>query len=274
MPGVEEFEAMFGKAKGRSSGKRPSRRKGDDDGSGADSDSSSSFDWLNTKAREDVCHRCGRPGHRSSRCMANMPQRIKNKIMERAERARANRVVASATDESGSDGPVTTATAHFLRAAAAPASHRSSARPTPHRTAPPIRSRSPPARASASASDRTESSASDTDYSIDDLVGFTATSSKSKAKGRSKDDAVAREARDMLRDDVAAGELVVLNARPALQTPFGRQAQSLGNRVWPIRLNSPREPFMRRFIGRWRIVENSGVPGQGLGPSPTLSPGF
>ncbi|KZV95578.1 hypothetical protein EXIGLDRAFT_582417, partial [Exidia glandulosa HHB12029] len=28
---------------------------------------SGGFDWLNTKER-DVCHRCGRPGHRSSRC--------------------------------------------------------------------------------------------------------------------------------------------------------------------------------------------------------------
>lgn len=42
---------------------------------------SGGFDWLNTRDR-DVCHRCGRAGHRSSRCMADMPDWVKDKIMQ------------------------------------------------------------------------------------------------------------------------------------------------------------------------------------------------
>lgn len=51
---------------------------------------SGGFDWLNTKER-DVCHRCGRPGHRSSRCMADMPQWVKDKIMREVDDRAATR---------------------------------------------------------------------------------------------------------------------------------------------------------------------------------------
>lgn len=39
------------------------------------------FDWGNSKERDGVCHRCGRPGHVARRCVANMPEDIKTKFL-------------------------------------------------------------------------------------------------------------------------------------------------------------------------------------------------
>lgn len=59
--------------------------------------------WLNPD-NDDACHRCGKPGHRSSRCMLNMPQHIKDKIMKEARQRRKGkgkrRSRSSSSDES------------------------------------------------------------------------------------------------------------------------------------------------------------------------------
>jgi hypothetical protein len=60
----------------------------DDDGEG--------FDWLNTQGGKG-CHRCGRDGHRSSRCMATMPQHVKDQIMEEAKSHHVR--IAESSDE-------------------------------------------------------------------------------------------------------------------------------------------------------------------------------
>jgi hypothetical protein len=39
------------------------------------------FCWLNTENREGVCFRCGRSGHSASRCVHDMPQEIKDKVL-------------------------------------------------------------------------------------------------------------------------------------------------------------------------------------------------
>src|ERR1700691_134511 len=59
-------------AKGRGGG--PKRRGDVDDG---DED----FDWGNTKNREGVCFRCGRPRHIAQFCVANMPDDVKHRIL-------------------------------------------------------------------------------------------------------------------------------------------------------------------------------------------------
>ena len=39
------------------------------------------FDWGNSKGREGVCFWCGKPGHVTAKCIADMPPNIKNKIL-------------------------------------------------------------------------------------------------------------------------------------------------------------------------------------------------
>ena len=39
------------------------------------------FDWGNSKCRERVCFWCGKPGHVTAKCIADMPSNIKNKIL-------------------------------------------------------------------------------------------------------------------------------------------------------------------------------------------------
>lgn len=86
---------------------RETRRKGrhgDEDGP--------PYDWLNPK-NNDVCHRCGLPGHRSSRCVADMPQKIKDRIFDEIKKRRsesqpeksnfARRYAASDEDDSEDD---------------------------------------------------------------------------------------------------------------------------------------------------------------------------
>jgi hypothetical protein len=39
------------------------------------------FDWGNLKEKDGVCHRCGRSGHVARRCVADMPDDVKAKIL-------------------------------------------------------------------------------------------------------------------------------------------------------------------------------------------------
>ena len=39
------------------------------------------FDWGNTRNREGVCYRCGRPRHIAQFCVANMPEEVKRRIL-------------------------------------------------------------------------------------------------------------------------------------------------------------------------------------------------
>ncbi|KAJ7431256.1 hypothetical protein B0H11DRAFT_863611 [Mycena galericulata] len=193
-PGVEEVMHSKSKKKGSKGGKRSSRKdseekrssRRDSEESGTESDSGSdSFDWLNTKGRDDVCHRCGRPGHRSSRCMANMPQHVKDKIMERASRARANRTIASDSDD---DGPVDAHFLHHFLHAARPANRAQSAHTSSthqHRDA------------AASGSERTSSSVSSSD-SDSDFAAYMAPRTKGKSRAPTSKADVAKEARKML----------------------------------------------------------------------------
>ncbi|RXW11748.1 hypothetical protein EST38_g14107 [Candolleomyces aberdarensis] len=48
------------------------------------------YDWGNTRGG-DACHRCGRPGHRSSKCIADMPQNVKDNIINGYRKARKAR---------------------------------------------------------------------------------------------------------------------------------------------------------------------------------------
>ena len=52
-----------------------SNRRGDVD------DGNEDFDWGNTKNREGVCFRCGRPRHIAQFCVANMPNDVKRCIL-------------------------------------------------------------------------------------------------------------------------------------------------------------------------------------------------
>jgi len=87
-----ENQALFAK-KGatKDTAKEKKARKGKKESSGSSSDSDNNsklkYDWLNPR-NNDVCHRCGLPGHRSSRCVADMPQRIKDKIFEEIKQRR------------------------------------------------------------------------------------------------------------------------------------------------------------------------------------------
>ncbi|KAF5311373.1 hypothetical protein D9611_012573 [Ephemerocybe angulata] len=62
------------------------RRAGDS----SDDDAGSDYDWGNTRGG-DACHRCGRPGHRLTKCIIDMPQRVKDKIIQDARKARRAR---------------------------------------------------------------------------------------------------------------------------------------------------------------------------------------
>ncbi|KAJ6458362.1 hypothetical protein C8R47DRAFT_1081747 [Mycena vitilis] len=39
------------------------------------------FDWGNSKEKDGVCHRCGRSGHVARRCVADMPDDVKAKLL-------------------------------------------------------------------------------------------------------------------------------------------------------------------------------------------------
>ena len=41
-------------------------------------------DWGNTKEREGVCWRCGREGHMARNCVADMPEEVKQKVINHA----------------------------------------------------------------------------------------------------------------------------------------------------------------------------------------------
>lgn len=40
-----------------------------------------SFNWLNSEDREDVCARCGKSGHEAPRCVFDMPKDVKDKVL-------------------------------------------------------------------------------------------------------------------------------------------------------------------------------------------------
>lgn len=53
-------------------------------------------DWGNTKKREGVCWRCGRPGHVAQYCVADMPDDVKRRILDRSNKP--ERVYLTADD--------------------------------------------------------------------------------------------------------------------------------------------------------------------------------
>ena len=42
------------------------------------------YDWGNTKEREGVCWRCGRENHVARNCVADMPEEVKQKVINHA----------------------------------------------------------------------------------------------------------------------------------------------------------------------------------------------
>ncbi|KAF8576793.1 hypothetical protein K439DRAFT_1292535, partial [Ramaria rubella] len=64
----------------RSKPKMSRKKKGSSSDMDSDSDDTHSYDWLNPSNKE-ICHQCGRPGHRSSCCIADMPRSIKDKVI-------------------------------------------------------------------------------------------------------------------------------------------------------------------------------------------------
>ena len=76
---VEESELNSGESslvvKGHGSGLRGSKYQGR---------SVDEYDWGNSKDRDDVCWRCGRQGHVTRLCVADMPQDVKQKIFDHA----------------------------------------------------------------------------------------------------------------------------------------------------------------------------------------------
>lgn len=50
------------------------------------------YSWCDTTTTaDDTCHRCGRTGHIAARCMFNMPQHVRDWIMDRRSRSRSPR---------------------------------------------------------------------------------------------------------------------------------------------------------------------------------------
>ncbi|KAG6881305.1 hypothetical protein C0993_002006 [Termitomyces sp. T159_Od127] len=68
------------------------------------------YDWLNSQGK-DACHCCGLPGHRSSQCVANMPKKIKDKVICAAKERCHHCKHSSSTSDSD------TAAAKFAHAA-------------------------------------------------------------------------------------------------------------------------------------------------------------
>ncbi|KAF8585502.1 hypothetical protein K439DRAFT_1615892 [Ramaria rubella] len=78
--------AMHAKCSNKRSKPKTSRKKKvSSSDTNSDSDDTHSYDWLNP-SNKDVCHRCGRPGHRSSHCIADMPQSVKDKVIRMAKK--------------------------------------------------------------------------------------------------------------------------------------------------------------------------------------------
>jgi len=63
---------------------RKTRKKRASKDSDSDEDEGVTYDWL-SPSNNDVCHYCGLHGHRSSKCIADMPQCIKDKIIKSAK---------------------------------------------------------------------------------------------------------------------------------------------------------------------------------------------
>lgn len=74
---------------GRSGRSRPSRRRSHSRSTSRSDGEEKQYDWLNSTTTG--CHRCGLIGHRASRCMAEMPQWVKDKIMAQVEKRRRER---------------------------------------------------------------------------------------------------------------------------------------------------------------------------------------
>lgn len=53
------------------------------------------FRWCDTK-RDEVCHRCGKPGHQAHMCVGDMPRHIKNWVLKRPHSAHVVDTEASA----------------------------------------------------------------------------------------------------------------------------------------------------------------------------------
>lgn len=88
-------EAHAARSGGRSSHRKPPRPA-------RSRSRSPKYDWLNTKGR-DACHRCGLPGHRSSRCVSDMPSHIKDQIMDEVrQRSKERRARAHSRSRSRS----------------------------------------------------------------------------------------------------------------------------------------------------------------------------
>lgn len=73
-------QSAFYVRKEKETSRRKSTESSDDDGEDLE------YDWGNTRGK-DACHRCGRPGHQSSKCIVNMPQKVKDSIIKSARKA-------------------------------------------------------------------------------------------------------------------------------------------------------------------------------------------
>ena len=68
--------------------------------SGDEDRESGEFDWGNSKNREGVCYRCGRPGHIARNCDADMPADIKCRVRKRSPNTSDSAVIAADDDNS------------------------------------------------------------------------------------------------------------------------------------------------------------------------------
>ncbi|KAF8583704.1 hypothetical protein K439DRAFT_1617281 [Ramaria rubella] len=78
-------EVMYAKYRCKKMKQKGKQMKKPDSDSDSDSEGPPLYKWLNPN-NKDVCHRCSRPGHQSLRCIADMPQKIKDKIIKMARK--------------------------------------------------------------------------------------------------------------------------------------------------------------------------------------------
>lgn len=55
-------------------------------------------DWGNSKNREGVCYRCGRPGHIARNCAVDMPAEVKSKVRKRSPNTTDTAIIATDDD--------------------------------------------------------------------------------------------------------------------------------------------------------------------------------
>ena len=99
---LKQYEANESSAEGgvkREPGESALYAKGQGGGSRVKDHGGEGFDWGNSKNREGVCWRCGRPGHIAQFCVADMPEDVKREILNRpASRANVAVVVEADSD--------------------------------------------------------------------------------------------------------------------------------------------------------------------------------